>query len=56
MSKYNLTAARENLTSVVVGSLFIAAPIVCGGSVFFPCYVTHYLVSFLVCNHLEWER
>ena len=49
MSKYNWTAARENLTFVVVVvSLFIAAPIVCGGSVFGPCYVTHYLVSIQV--------
>ena len=32
--------------SVVVDSLFIVAPIVRGGSVFGPCFVMLYLVSF----------
>ena len=32
----------------VVDSLFIVAPIVFVGSVFSPCFVFHYLVSFLV--------
>ena len=32
---------------VVVDLLFNTAPIVCGGSVFCPCLVIHYLVSFL---------
>ena len=34
--------------SVVAHSLFIFAPIACGGSVFGPCSVMQYLVSFLV--------
>ena len=34
--------------SVVVDSLFIVAPMVCGGSVFGHCLVIQYLVSFLV--------
>ena len=34
--------------SVVVESLFIDAPIVCGGTVFGPCFVMQYLVSYLV--------
>ena len=33
---------------VVVDSLGIHAPIVCGGSVFNSCFVMQYLVSFLV--------
>ena len=32
---------------VVLDSLFIEAPIVCGGSLFGPCFVMQYLVSFL---------
>ena len=31
---------------VVVDSLFNAAPIVCGGSVFGPCFVVQYLCLF----------
>ena len=31
---------------VIVDSLFIVAPIVRGGSVFGPCFVMQYLVSF----------
>ena len=34
--------------SVVVDSLFIVAPIVCGGSVFGSCFVMQYFVYFLV--------
>ena len=34
--------------AVVVDSLFRVAPIVCGGSVFCPCFVMQYLMSFLV--------
>ena len=34
--------------SVVVDSLFIVTPIVCGGSVFGSCFVIQYFVSFLV--------
>ena len=34
--------------SVVVDYLFIVAPIVCGGSVFAPCFIMQYFVSFLV--------
>ena len=43
---------------VVVVSLLIVAPIVCGGytNVFGPCFVVQYLVSFLVYNHLTWEE
>ena len=33
---------------VVVDLLFFVAPIVCGNPVFSPCFVMHYLVSFLV--------
>ena len=33
---------------VIVDSLFNVAPIVCGGSVFGPCFVVQYIVSFLV--------
>ena len=33
--------------SVVAGSLFIVTSIVCWGSLFFWCFVMHYLVSFL---------
>ena len=33
---------------VVVGSLFIVALIVCGGSMFGSCFVIQYLVYFLV--------
>ena len=41
----------------MVDSLFIVAPDVCGSLVFGPCFVTQYLMSFLVCNHLaERER
>ena len=32
----------------VVDSLLVVAPIACGGSVFGPCFVIHYLVSVLV--------
>ena len=42
--------------SVVVVSLFIVAPIVCGCSVFGPCFVMYYFTSFLVCNHLDEEE
>ena len=38
---------------VVADSLFIVAPIVCGGSVFGPCFVMQNLVPFLV---LQWGR
>ena len=38
---------------MVVDSLFIVAPIVCGGSVFGPCFDMQCLVSFLFCNHLD---
>ena len=34
--------------SVVVDSLLIVAPIVCGGSGFSPCFVMQYFVPFLV--------
>ena len=34
--------------SVVVDSLLIVALIVCEGSVYDPCFVTQYLLSFLV--------
>ena len=37
----------------VVSPLFIVDPIVCGSSVFVPCFVMHCLVSFLACNHLD---
>ena len=40
--------------SVVVYSLFIVVPIVCGGFVFGPCFVIQYLVSF--CSHLAEEE
>ena len=42
--------------NVVVDALFIAAPIVCGGSVFGPCFVIQYFVSFLFCNHLDGDE
>ena len=51
MSKYNWTTARVNLTSVVVvvvvGSLFIAALIVCGGFCVFSllCYALFGVLS-----------
>ena len=32
--------------SIVVGSLFIVAPIVCDGLMFGPCFVVQYFVSF----------
>ena len=38
-------------------TFFIVAPFVCEGSVFGPCFVMQYLVSFLVCCYLnEKER
>ena len=36
----------SNLVSVVVDSLFIVVPIVCGCFAFAPCFVVHYLVFF----------
>ena len=43
--------------SVVVDTLFNVTPIVCGVLyVFSPCFVMHFLVSFLVSNHLEEEE
>ena len=39
--------------SVVVDSLFNVAPFVCLGSVVCPSFVMHYLVFFLVCNHIH---
>ena len=41
--------------SVVVDSLLIVAPIVCGGYVG-PCLVMHYLVPFLFCNRISVEE
>ena len=29
---------------------------VCGSSVFGPCFAMQYLVLFLFCNHLDWEE
>ena len=37
---------------MVVDSLFIVAPIVCGSSVFGLCFV----MSFYLCNHLDGEK
>ena len=39
----------------VVDSLFIVAPIVCWGSVFGPCFVIHYFMSFQFYNLLNGE-
>ena len=36
--------------------LLIVAPILCGGSVFGPCFVMQYLVSFLVLQSSSRER
>ena len=33
--------------------LFIVAPIICGGSVFGPCFVMQYLVSFILMGNKE---
>ena len=33
-----------------------ATPIVCGGSLFSPCFVTQYLASVWFCNHLDGEE
>ena len=41
---------------LVVDSLFIVAPIVCGGSVFGPSFVMQYFVSFWFCNGLDEEK
>ena len=41
---------------VVVGSLFIVAPTVCGIFVFDPCFVVQYLVSVLVLQSSWWVR
>ena len=44
---------------LVVDSLFIVAPIVCGGgggSVLGPCFVVQYFVSFYFCNHRDGEE
>ena len=41
---------------VVVDSLFIVAPIVCGCSVFGLCFVIQYFMSFQCCNHLDGEE
>ena len=43
--KYSLV---ESSKVVVVDSLFIVAPIVCGGSVFSPSFVMQYFMIFLV--------
>ena len=42
--------------SVFVDLLFIVAPIVCGGSVFGPCFVIQYFVSVRFCGHLDGEE
>ena len=41
---------------VNLDSLFIVAPIVCGGSVFGLGLVIQYFVSFLFCNHPDGEE
>ena len=41
-------AAVSLKVATVVDSLIIVAPIVCRGSVFGPCFVMQYLVSFLI--------
>ena len=37
-------------------SLFVVASIVCGGSVFGPCFVIQYFVSFYFCIYLDDEE
>ena len=40
---------------VVVDALFIAAPVMCKGSLFGPCFM-QYTVSFLVLQSFWWKR
>ena len=39
-----------------VDLLFIVTRIVCGGPVFVPCFVIHYIVSVYFCVHLDGRR
>ena len=56
--RYQFTIGQISLklavrSVVVVDSLFTVAPIVCGVSVFCPCFVIQYLLSFLVMGKRE---
>ena len=54
MSKYSVQAALGG-GHVVVESLFIVVPIICGGSVFGPCFVIQYFVLFKFCYYGDRE-
>ena len=41
--------------SCCLSYFLIIAPIVCGGSVFAPCFVIQFIVSFIFCIHKEKE-
>ena len=51
--RYQCTYAWSG-TYVLGTRMFL--PLVCGGSVFGPCFVLHYLVSFLILQSFGWGR
>ena len=41
---------------LLIHCLLLLSVIVCGGSVFVPCFVILFLMSFHFCNHLDGEE
>ena len=56
MQIFSLHWMMQNIRLFNVRELFIVANIVCGGSVFGPCFVIQYFVPFYFCNHRNGEE